>query len=189
MTYQDATASEDIAAEWSETSPSVESIEPGFNAVLKINHRVREITLDYTLMAAILGLMFTYSREWISDKWFDAMDILALGLLNLKMIRAIGACWGNPKGQGAFALASSLFSVFGAFAIAIMARLIISIAGLFIPLIIILSRAVGHATLTWALGRAANQFFLSTKRVNASTLEQALQIQPRNQRKPGRAKS
>lgn len=78
MTYQDAPASEDIAAEWSETTSSVESIEPGFNAVLKINHRVREITLDYTLMAAILGLMLTYSREWISVKWFNAIDILGV---------------------------------------------------------------------------------------------------------------
>lgn len=104
------------------------------------------------------------------------------------MIRAIGASWGNPKGQGAFAIASSLFSVLGAFAIAIMARLIVSVVGLFIPLIIILSRAVGHATLTWALGRATNQFFLSTQRVNASTLKQAIQIQQRDQKKRARAK-
>ncbi|MDJ0708495.1 MAG: hypothetical protein QNJ46_34940 [Leptolyngbyaceae cyanobacterium MO_188.B28] len=189
MTYQDAPASEEIAAEWSETPPSVKSIMPGFNAVLKINYRVRGLILDYTLMAAILGLMLTYSREWISGKWFDVVDILSLGLLNLKMIRAIGASWGNPKGQGAFAVASSLLGVLGAFAIAIMARLIVSIVGLFIPLIIILSRAVGHATLTWALGRAANQFFLSTKRVNLSTLKQAIQSHQRDQNKSARGKS
>lgn len=178
MTSQHASDSEEIATQGQELPSSVESVMPGFNAVLKINHRVRSLIGDYTLAAAILGSIPTYG-----SKWFDALGILALGLLNLKMIRDIGVHWGKPKGQDAFALASSLLGVLSAFAIAIMARLIISIIGLFIPLIVALNGAVGHATLTWALGRAANQFYLSTKRVNSSTLKRVLQFQQNHQNK------
>lgn len=178
MTDQDAPNSEEISTQWQEVSPSVESVMPGFNLILKINHGVRALILDYTLAAAIIGLIPIYS-----SKWADVLGFVALGLLNLKMMRDIGVRWGQLKGQDAFAITSSFLSVLGAFGIAIILRLIVSTIGLFIPLIIVLNRAVGHATLTWALGRAANQFYLSTKRINSSTLEQVLQIHKTDQKK------
>ena len=153
------------------------SIAPGFNTVLKINHTVRSLILDYALAAAILGLIATIGQ------WLGLYSFLALTLLNLKMMRDIGVRWGRPKGQDAFAIFSSLVSVLGAFAIAIMVRLLFSVIGLFIPLIIVFNRAVGYATLTWALGRATNQFYLSSKRVDSTTLKQMLQIHRNLQKK------
>ena len=156
---------------------------PGFNAVLKINHAVQSLILDYTLAAAILGLISTISN------WYRVLYFLALALLNLKMMRDIGARWGNPKSQDAFAILSSLFGVLGAFAIAVMARLIVSAIGLLVPLIIVLNKAVGYATLTWALGRATNQFYLSAKRVNSKTVKQLLEIHQTHQKQSSKKQS
>lgn len=92
MAHQNVTTSEHIVDEETDTYSLIETIEPGFNTVLAINHRVREIILDYTLMVAVWALMLTFIRDWVSVKWFSALDMLSLGLLNLKMIHAIRKC-------------------------------------------------------------------------------------------------
>ena len=169
MTHQDDAKTDDTISEGIALPPSTASVLPGFNTILKINHKVRGLILDYALAAAILGLIPSYGSKWIGG-----LNVLALGLLNLKMIRDIRVRWGNPKRQDTFAILTSLLSVVGAFALAIMARLIFSTVGLFIPLIVVWNGAVGHAVLTWSLGQTANQFYLSTQQVNESTLKQML---------------
>ena len=144
--------------------------------VLKVNCAVRGQILDYTLAAAILGLISTISQ------WHGVFFFLALTLLNLKMMRDIGARWGRLKGQSAFAIFSSLFNVLAAFAIGIAARLLVSAIGLFIPLIIVLNKAAGYAALTWALGRATNQFYLSSNQIDSVTLKRLIEIHRKSQK-------
>ncbi|MEM7772557.1 MAG: hypothetical protein AAGA75_20990 [Cyanobacteria bacterium P01_E01_bin.6] len=169
MTEQNTSSSQEIAPD---PSFDADVIAPGFNTVLQINQAVRRLLVDYALAAAILGLIPLHGNKWV-----EALGLLALGLLNLKLIREIGKCWGYPKGQDMFALVSSLLSVFGAFAIAIMARIILSTMSFFIPLAIVISAPMGHAILTWALGRATHQFYLSTRQIDPDTLKQVLQHQ------------
>ena len=155
-----------------EESTAAKAIEPGFNAVLKVNRTVRNLILDYALAAALLGLIPNYG-----NKWADLLGIAALGLLNLKLIRDIGRRWGNPPVRDVLASIGGLLGVLGAFAIAIASRVIVSTISLFIPLAIVLSSPVGHGVLTWALGRTANQYYLSIARTNAKTLQKLLQMQ------------
>lgn len=174
MTHQDATTTDPIISKETTRYPEPQSVLPGFNTVLKINHQVRALILDYTLAAAILGLIPSQG-----SKWMGGLNLLLLGLLNLKMMHDIRVRWGQPKGQDAFTILVSLLRVVGAFAIAIMTRLLISTVGLFIPLIVVWNGAVGHAMLTWSLGQTANLFYLSPKHINESTLKQMLQSHQR----------
>ena len=61
------------------SSTQVDSIMPGFNTVLQINHTVRRLIFDYALIAAILGL-FRFNNDVGS-----ILNFLTLLLLNLVM--------------------------------------------------------------------------------------------------------
>ncbi len=168
MNHQDAEASKEIITELLETSSSFESIMPGFKILLEINRGVRKLILDYTLLAAIIGLIPVSLAEKIG--------LLVLVLLNLKMVLDIRLRWGKPKGKSIQMMVFVLLAFFAAFATAILVRLIFSLIGLVIPLIIVLNGAVGHATLTWVFGSTTNQFFLNATQANSSTLKQLLKI-------------
>jgi uncharacterized protein (DUF697 family) len=152
--------------EWSESLPSVESLVSGCKIPLEINRGVQKLILDYTLGAAILGL--------IPDSLTGNIDLLILALIDLKMIVDIWLRWGKPKRNKIEMLVVILFALLVAFASAFVVRLIFSLIGLVIPLIIVLNSGVGHATLTWVFGRATNQFFLNATQANSSTLKQLL---------------
>ena len=64
-----------------------ESMIPGFNMVLRINHAVRRLIFDYALIAAILGL-FRFNNDV-----GDVLNFLALLLLNLSMAIHISRYW------------------------------------------------------------------------------------------------
>jgi uncharacterized protein (DUF697 family) len=158
--------SEENTSEWSKSLPSVELIVSGFKIPLEINRKVQKLILDYTLGAAIIGL--------IPESLVGNIDLLVLALINLKMVVDIWLRWGKPKGKKIQAIAVILCAFLVAFASAFLVRLIFSLIGLVIPLIIVLNSGVGHATLTWVFGRATNQFFLNATQANSSTLKQLL---------------
>lgn len=146
----------------------IESIMPGFNTVLKINHTVRNLILEYTLVAAILGL-FRFNNDV-----GDVLNFLSLLLLNLVMVIHIGRYWRTFKGRKAITIANLCLSFLSSFVIAVLVRGIFSVLSLFIPLFIVLNASVGHALLTWLFGRATNQLYLSAKKIDRQTLEEIL---------------
>ena len=153
-------------------SSIVESIMPGFNTVLKINHAVRRLIFDYSLIAAILGL-FRFNNNEVGD----ILNFLILLLLNLAMIIHISHYWRTFKDRKVITITNLIFSFLGSFIIAVLVRGLFSVVSLFIPIIIILNASVGHALLTWLFGRATNQLYLSAKKIDSQTLSEILKDQ------------
>ena len=152
----------------SQTLTQVESIMPGFNTVLKINHAVRRLIFDYALIAAILGL-FRFNNDV-----GDVLNFLTLLLLNLVMAIHISRYWRTFKDKKLFTINYLSLSFLSSFVIAILVRGLFSILSLFIPLLVVFNASVGYALLTWLFGRATNQLYLSAKRIEQQTLEEIL---------------
>ena len=153
----------------SQSSTEVESIMPGFNTVLKINHAVRRLIFDYALVGAILGLV-----RFNDNDVGDILNFLILLLLNLVMVIHINRYWRTFKNRKIITISNLIFSFLGSFIIAVLVRSLFSILSLFIPVMIILNASVGHALLTWLFGRATNQLYLSAKKIDRQTLAEIL---------------
>ena len=151
-----------------QASTQVESIMPGFNTVLKLNHAVRRLIFDYALIAAILGLFRFYNRVG------SVLIFLTLLLLNLVMAIHISRHWRTFKDKKLVTITHLSLSFLSSFTIAILVRGLFSILSIFIPLMIVLNASVGHAILTLLFGNAVNQLYLSAKRIDRQTLEEIL---------------
>ncbi len=145
----------------------VESIMPGFNTVLKINHAVRKLIFDYALIAAILGLFSFYNMS-------SVLNFLTLLLLNLVMAIHISRHWRTLKDKKLVTITHLILSFLSSFPIAILIRGLFSILSIFIPLMIVLNAPIGHAILTLIFGNAVNQLYLSAKEIDRQTLEKIL---------------
>ena len=126
---------------------------------------VRDLILDYGIGISILGFNPFPGINLITDT-------VACGLI-IKMIRDIGSKWGYPKEQDAIAIIGSIFGGFGALLASIASWATISFVGLYLPIIGEFARASFFFTLTWAIGQATNQFYLSGRQLNAAALKQA----------------
>lgn len=136
--------------------------------VLKINHAVRRLIFDYSLIAAILGLFRFYNDV------ADVLNFLTLLLLNIVMAINISRHWKTFKNKKLVTITNLSLSFLGSFIIAILVRSLFSILSLFVSVIVVLNASVGHALLTWLFGRATNQLYLSAKKIDRQTLEEIL---------------
>jgi len=152
-------------------SIAAKAIAPGVRVIIKIGQRVRNSIFDYALGAAILGLIPVYGR------WIPAIRAALLALLNLKMIVNIGGFWGYHRGQGSLAIFGCILAIFSAFITAAIAWLAVFVAGLFIPFLDSLARAVGYSIFTWNVGKAVSQYYYSPQMLNIEALRKALQFQ------------
>ena len=150
---------------------TAKAISPGVRVIIKIGRGVRNSIFDYALGAAILGLIPVYGR------WIPEIRVALLALLNLKMIVNIGGFWGYHKGQGSLAIISCFFAIVGAFALGILSWFTVFIAGLFIPFLDSLARAVGYSVFTWNVGKAVSQYYYSPQTLNIEALRKALRFQ------------
>ena len=152
-------------------SIATKAIAPGVRVIIKIGQRVRSSIFDYALGAAILGLIPVYGR------WIPEIRLTLLALLNLKMIVDIGGFWGYHRGQGSLAIIGCILAIIGSFALGILSWLAVFIAGLFIPYLDSLARAVGYAIFTWNVGKAVSQYYYSPQMLNIEALRKALRFQ------------
>ena len=152
-------------------SIAAKAIAPGVRVIIKIGQRVRNSIFDYALGAAILGLIPVYGR------WIPEIRLTLLALLNLKMIVNIGGFWGYHRGQGSLAILGCILAIIGSFALGILAWLGVFMAGLFIPYLDSLARAVGYGIFTWNVGRAVSQYYYSPQTLNIEALRKALRFQ------------
>ena len=157
-------------------SIAARSIAPGVRVIIKIGQRVRNSIFDYALGAAILGLIPVYGR------WIPEIRVTLLVLLNLKMIVNIGGFWGYHKGQGNLVIVNCILAIFGSFALGILAWLAVFIAGLFIPFLDSMARAVGYSIFTWSVGKAVSQYYYSPQRLDIVALRKALRFQRQKNR-------
>ena len=126
---------------------------------------VRDLILDYAIGISILGFNPLPGVNLVTDT-------IACGLI-LKMIRDIGRKWGYPKEQDAIAIIGSIFGGFGALFASIASWATITFVGLYVPIIGEFATVSFFFTLTWAIGQATNQFYLSGRQLNAAALKQA----------------
>jgi uncharacterized protein (DUF697 family) len=121
--------------------------------LVRQEHLVRDLILDYALGASILGLIPIRGL-------FTVKLLVAAGLI-LKMIWDIGKLWGFRKGQDFLAIAGSFFGGLGALAMAFTAWLTMFGIGLFVPYIKSFALAAALFALTWSIGQATKQFYSS----------------------------
>ena len=126
---------------------------------------VRDLILDYAIGIAILGFNPIPGINLVANA-------IACGLI-LKMIRDIGAKWGYPGEQDALAIIGSIFGGVGALAAALTSWAAIWFIGIYIPIIGEFAAASFYFTLTFAIGQATNQFYLSGRQLDAAALKQA----------------
>lgn len=146
------------------------SIAPGIQIIIRIGQQVRGTILDYTLGAAILGLIPVYGR------WIPAIRLSLLALLNLRMVVTIGRFWGHHKGQGSWIILRGLLGLLGSFLLAILAWLIVFAIGLLIPYVDGLARAIAYGVLTWNIGSTTSQYYYSPQTLDIEALEKALRF-------------
>lgn len=160
---QDSFVNNDSLAELAIQSPHdfIEAIAAQLVSVKE----VRDLILDYAIGLAILGFNPFPGINLVTNT-------IACGLI-LKMIRDIGSKYGYPKGQDAIAIIGSIFGSFGAFFAALTSWITISFVGLYVPIIGEFAAASFLFTITWAIGQATNQFYLSGRQLNAAVLKQA----------------
>lgn len=162
--YQDLKTNKPIEPQ---TLTQIESIMPGFNTVLRINHAVRRLIFDYALIAAILGLFRFYNLG-------SLLIFLTLLLLNLVMAIHISRHWRTFKDKKLVTITHLSLSFLSSFVLAILVRGLFSILSIFIPLMIVLNASVGHVVFTLLFGNAVNQLYLSAKEIDRQTLEEIL---------------
>ena len=126
---------------------------------------IRDLILDYAIGIAILGFNPFPGLNLITQT-------VACGLI-IKMIGDIGRKWGYPKGQDVIAIIGSIFGGFGALFASITSWATISFIGLYVPVIGEFATVSFLFTLTWAIGQATNQFYLSGRQLNAAALKEA----------------
>ncbi len=168
----------DSAIDWSSTALSGRSLILGMRRIVEHSHRARELVLDYAIGAAIIGLIpLSISHLWV---W----QILAIALLLIKMMRDVGDYWGFPKGRDMFSVIGNLFGGMGALGITLMAWLTLFLIGLLIPVIRSLALAAAFFTLTWTLGQVTNQFYMSSSRLDVTSLRRASERMQQQGRSP-----
>jgi tellurite resistance protein/uncharacterized protein (DUF697 family) len=128
---------------------------------------IRKTILNYATSSAILGLNPIPGLSVVSS-------LTALGL-TLKMMNEIGAKWGYPKGQDALAIIGNLFGGLGAFVASFTVYLVVGTLGLFIPGGGMVAAATSNFALTWAMGKATNQFYASGRQIDRVALKKVFE--------------
>lgn len=156
--------------------PSMGSIREVVESTLRMNERVHQTIMDYALIVAIVSLPPTVP-------WLQEVQLGAVLVLNLVMVRSIGARWGFPRGQGPLARVFLVLGIFGAILSMIFAYLLVYSASLYIPLMLGWAKAAGGFALTFAIGRTANDFYLSARRIDPRRIHLALRLRRRSKRR------
>lgn len=170
MNQQDILTSETSETLNLEKTKAIEAIEPGCELILKINRKVKDLILNYTLWAAILG---AFASNYLR---LDNYTLPLLALINLKMVLDIGTLWGRPEKKRLWAIAILFLLFLFALATALIVRSIFTIVGLFIPFVIVLNGTIGHGSLTYVMGKVTNQFYLNSLKAEPETLQRLLTL-------------
>lgn len=156
--------------------PSMGSIREVVESTLKMNERVHQTIMDYALIVAIVSLPPTVP-------WLQEVQLGAVLVLNLVMVRSIGRRWGFPRGQGPLARVFLVLGIFGAIFSMLFAYLIVYTASLYVPMMLGWAKAAGGFALTFGVGRTANDFYLSARRIDPRQIRLALHRRRRSKRR------
>lgn len=139
----------------------------GMAAMIRRENDVRRTVFDYSLAAAIVGLVP------ISGGGTLELKIVVVALIILKMMWDIRKLWGAPKGQDFLAIAGNLLGGIGAIVAGLLAWGTVVALGVLIPFASSFAKAAGFATTTWVVGQSTNQFYTSLRRPDPNALKRA----------------
>ncbi|MGF1459886.1 MAG: hypothetical protein ACFBSG_12770 [Leptolyngbyaceae cyanobacterium] len=145
----------------------VNSALAGMASLIGREGEVRRLVFDYSLGAAIVGLVPLTGGGTLEVK------LLIVLALILKMIWDIRNLWGQPRGQDILAIVGNIFGFIGAIIAGFLAWATLIGLGVVIPYAGAFDKAAGFATATWVAGQATNQFYTSQKRPDFSALKRA----------------
>lgn len=137
---------------------------------MEIAKKVRALTLDYALGAAILGSIPIYGR------WIPLLRIALLMVLILVMVKKIGRFWGDRRGQGIGETISCIFGLIAAVALACMTWVGILLLSLLIPFVDILARAAAYGVLTFNIGQTMSRYYYNPHILDSKALQKALKF-------------
>jgi hypothetical protein len=158
------------------------SVQALIEAVLGLNENVHRLILDVALLVALINAIPT--GPWLFEGQI-AFGLIANGL----MILGIGRRWGFPRGHGPLAGVMLVFGLIGALAISLAVFVAVYSVGLYLPVFRSWARAAAAFAFTLAVGRAANDFFLSARKVDPRRLRKAMRGWERARRGQLRADS
>ncbi len=127
------------------------------------DREIQDLVLNRSIKTATLGLN-PFPR-------LHLIAMLAAYVLTFQMIRDIGAKWGYPRDQDALLVIGNIFGGFGAFAAAFTARAMVFTVGRFVPFVGSAAAASYWFNQTWGLGQATNQFYASSRQMDAAALK------------------
>ena len=139
----------------------------GMAALIGREGDVRRLIFDYSLGAAIVGLIPITGGGSLEIK------LLVVLVLILKMIWDIRNLWGKPRGQDVLALVGNVFGFLAAVVAGFLAWVTLIALGVLIPYAGAFAKAAGFATATWIAGQSTNQFYTSQKRPDLTALKRA----------------
>jgi hypothetical protein len=139
----------------------------GMAALIGREGDVRRLIFDYSLGAAIVGLIPITGGGSLEIKL-----LVVLGLV-LKMIWDIRNLWGKPQGQGVLPIVGNLFGFIAAVLAGFLAWMTMIALGVITPYVGAFAKAAGFATATWIAGQSTNQFYTSQKRPDITALKRA----------------
>ncbi|WP_107666253.1 hypothetical protein [Cyanothece sp. BG0011] len=151
----------------SQNPPNFQSTIIGLKTVLSIHSKVRVLIIDYSLGAAVIGSIPPFP-------WLLELKLIALIILNGKMIRDIGAEWRYLKGQNVVTIIFSILGFLGALGTMLMSYIIIYALGLFfIPIITSWATSASYLMFTLTVGRITDLYYLNAQRIHEQSLRRA----------------
>ncbi len=155
--------------------PSMGSIREVVESTLRMNERVHHTIMDYALIVAIVSLLPTVP-------WLQEVQLGAVVVLNLVMVRSIGKRWGFPRGQGPLARVFLVLGILSAILSMLFVYFLVYLTSLYVPLMLGWAKAAGGFALTFGIGRTANDFYLSARRIDPRQIHLALRRRRRAER-------
>ncbi|MGF1567060.1 MAG: hypothetical protein ACFCVD_03125 [Nodosilinea sp.] len=145
----------------------VNSTLSGMAALIGREGDVRRLVFDYSLGAAIVGLIPLRGGGSLEIK------LLIVVALIVKMLGDIRNLWGQPTGQGVLAIVGAAFGLGGAVFGGLLVWVGMVGLGVVIPYAGAFDKAIGFATATWIAGQTMNQFYTSQPRPDLGALKRA----------------
>jgi len=150
-----------------EDGPLSNSALSGIAAWIRREGDVRRLILDYTLGAALVGLVPLNGGGSLEIK------LLVVVGLGLKMIWDIRRLWGSPRGQGLVALVGGVGGVLVAVLAGLLTWAAVVGVGVVVPYVGALAKAAGFAMAIWMVGQATDQFYTSIRRPDLRAIKRA----------------
>lgn len=150
-----------------ENGPLGNSALSGIAAWIRREGDARRLIVDYTLGAALVGLVPLNGGGSLEVK---LAVVVGLGL---KMVWDIRRLWGSPRGQGLVSVLGGLVKGLVAVLAGLLTWATVVGVGVVMPYVGALAKAAGFAVAIWMVGQATDRFYTSIRRPDLRAIKRA----------------